>query len=278
MIVYKGRVVHRSYMVYAKRKKPVARPRKARGYLKKRASRDKWTTLKAMVDSTVKRTVNRNLETKRSNFTTTDGQEILHNNFIDLDANLLSTTQGVQDPLSNDVQCRIGDEIMLKGVSIKCMFELNERYSDVTFRMMVIRCAKGDVPTRATLFAGLSGNKMLDTLNSERYTIMAQKWFKINSANPATVGSQAVAVGSGTYNQNATEQVMSRATKIVRMYIPGAKFGKGGKIMYENGSTQVKFFDYRLLVYAYSNYTTLQDVYFVARLNDYVKQMYFKDG
>lgn len=259
-------------MAISRKRKSQNRPLKLKTYNKKRVSKP------ANIRKIVKQVLNRNVETKRSNFTSADGAEIYHNNFIDLDANLLSTTQGVQDPLSNDVSCRIGDEIMLKGVSIRCMFELNERYSDVTFRMMVIRCAKGDVPTRATLFAGLSGNKMLDTLNSERYTIMAQKWFKIQAPNTGTVGAQHLAVGSGTYGAGGADPALSRATKIVKLYIPGAKFGKGGKIQYENGSTQVKFFDYRLLVYAYSNFTTLQDIYFIARINDYVKQMYFKDA
>jgi hypothetical protein len=262
-------------MVYAPKRKFTKKPLRRPLYKKKKVSRP------AEIKKIVKSVLNRNVETKRSNFTSTDGVEILHNNFITLDTNLLSTTQGVQDPIANDVSCRIGDEIMLKGVSIKCMFELNERYSDVTFRMMVIRCAKGDDPTRATLFSGLSGNKMLDTINSERYTVMAQKWFKLTARNFGSVGSEIVPltpagiVGTGTGNQ---QFVLSRATKIVKLWIPGAKFGKGGKIRYENGSTQVKFFDYRLVVYAYSNYSTLQDIYNVGRINDYVKQMYFKDA
>ena len=47
---------------------------------------------------------------------------------------------------------RIGDEINLSGVSIKTMLESNERYSDVTFRVLVVRAAKGDVPNRANLW------------------------------------------------------------------------------------------------------------------------------
>lgn len=256
-------------MAYAMKRKSTKKPLRRPSYKKKRVSKP------ANIRKIVKQVLNRNIETKRSCLTSTDGAEIYHNNFIDLDANLLSTTQGVQDPVTNELNNRVGDEIMLKGVSVAAMFELNERYSDVTFRMMVIRCAKGDVPTRATLFNGLSGNKMIDTLNSERYTIMAQKWFKITAPNPGTTGGQVVA-GSGLYN--AADATLSRATKIVKLWIPGSKFGKGGKIVYENASAQVKFYDYRLVVYAYSNYTTLQDVYFVARCNDYVRQIYYKDA
>ena len=44
---------------------------------------------------------------------------------------------------------------------------------------------------------------------------------------------------------------------------------KGGVLTYENGShSQVKFFDYTPVLYAYSNYSTVE--YFVARVNEYV--------
>lgn len=260
-------------MAYTSKRKSTKRPLKRTPYKKRKMSRP------VNIRKIVKQVLNKNVETKRSCTTSTDGAEIFHNNFIDLDANVLSTLQGVDDPMTNAINNRIGDEIMLKGVSIKCMFELNERYSDVTFRMMVLRCAKGDIPTRATLFAGLSGNKMLDTINSERYTVMAQKYFKIMAPNNATIGNLA-AVGSGLYSTGAvaSDPVLSRATKIVKLWVPGAKFGKGGKIVYENGTAQVKFFDYRVLVYAYSNFGTLQDIWYVARCNDYVRQIFYKDA
>lgn len=106
-------------------------------------------------------------ETKQSVSTSRDGSEIQHNNFIFLDDELLATTQGVKDPMNVAVggqQNRVGDEINCRGISIKMMLELNERYSDVTFRIMVVKFVKGDTPTRATLFTGLTGNKMLDSL------------------------------------------------------------------------------------------------------------------
>ena len=68
------------------------------------------------------------------------------------------------------------------------MIELNERYSNVTFRLLVVRCAKGDVPTRDTLFNGVSGNMILDNLNTERYSILRQKFFKMKAPNMGTNG------------------------------------------------------------------------------------------
>lgn len=42
--------------------------------------------------------------------------------------------------------------------------------------------------------------------------------------------------------------------------------------------SQIKFCDNRVVVYAYSNYSTLQDTFVVARVNDFVKILYYKDG
>ena len=49
-----------------------------------------------------------------------------------------------------------------------------------------------------------------------------------------------------------------------------AKFAKSRVIKYENTDSRTKFFYYHALLYAYSNYSTNQDVYYVARVNDFV--------
>jgi hypothetical protein len=137
---------------------------------------------------------------------------------------------------------RIGDEINLKGISLKMMIELNERYGDVTHRLILVRSAKGDTPTRATLFKGQSGNKMLDGFNTERYSIVFTKTFKITARNMGTTGGQVMYTGgtqaSGQYNiDTGSNAVVSRATRIVKVWIPGAKLGRGGKLQYEDASS-----------------------------------------
>lgn len=231
-----------------------------------------------------KAAVNRNLETKVITRTATDGTEILHNNFITLSSQPFSTQQGTADgDVVGVTGVRIGDEVTARGYKMKFMVELNERYSDVTFRLLMVKCAKGDAPTRATLFHGQSGNKMLDSINTERYSIIKQKYFKLKSPNLAiqdattdtgTGVGQAIHATAGQGGNN----VLSRATKIVKFWVPASKFTRRGILRYENQSTQTKFFDYHVLLYAYSNYSTLQDLFYVARLNDTVEQFYFKDG
>lgn len=231
--------------------------------------------------------MNKTIETKRSCYSITDGQEVFHNNFIKLDDNILQTSQGATDPTSTPTNNRIGDQIALKGVSIKLMCELNERYSDVTFRLMVVKCAKGDDPTRTTLFNGLSANKIMDSINTERYTILFQKYFKIKAPNQSVVSQSGTSAEVSTLGQNAGIEypnesawraTLSRATRIVNVWIPGTRFTKSGIIQYENGSSQPKFFDYKVVLYAYSNYTTLQDIWYVGRVNEYMVQAYYKDA
>lgn len=232
-------------------------------------------TLQAVVRRAVAQSISKNIETKQSCYSNTDGQEILHNNFITLNNSLLYTSQGITSPDALSTNNRIGDKINLKGVSIKFMAELNERYTDVTFRCLVVKCSRGDTPTRATLFNGLSGNKMLDTLNRERYTVLHDKWFKIkNHGTGMLTGPGAVGEGNNTNSQI----VSSRQTRIVKIWLPGSKFSKSGIITYEDGGNAAKFFDYHVLLYAYSNYSTDQDLYYVGRLNDVITQMYYKDA
>jgi len=237
-------------------------------------------TLQAAVRRAVAQSVARNIETKTATISFTDGVEIFHNNFVQTDTALLATTQGTTDPTIGVANCRIGDQINIKKIQLKFMLELNERFSDVTFRIMVIKSARGDVPTRANMFNNLSGNKMLDVFNKERFTIIKQKWVKLKAPGLTGYGAPLAAFEGNNAGMVGTAGtlVSSRATKIVSLSIPGSKFGKNGIVTYENGTSSVKFFDYQVLVYAYSNFSTSQDVYYVGRINDYIKIMSFQDA
>ena len=144
----------------------------------------------------------------------------------------------------------------------------------------MIRSAKGDDPDRSTLFNNVSGNKMIDTFNKERYTIMYSKNFKLTARNAGTQGGAYTSAigGNSGINLLSGDELISRATKIQKIWSPGRKFGRRGRAQYENASTQVKFHDYHCLLYAYSNHTTSQDLWYVARLNDVVVQLYYKDA
>jgi len=240
---------------------------------------------KAGIVRVVNKLLNKKLETRMSTRVAPGSNGVQHNNFIQLEsaADMFKTVNGTLDPMTGDGY-RIGDDINLKGVSFKMMMELDIRYSDVTLRFMLIKSAKGDVPTRATLYAGVCGNKMIDKINKERYTILAQKYVKLKASNTGTYGPE---VGSvvppvANYGFNRAQDadiIQSRTTKIVTMYIPGRKFTRDGVLHYENQSAnQIKFFDYTLVCYAYANVSTNQDIVTVCYVNDYVKQFYYTDA
>jgi hypothetical protein len=101
------------------------------------------------------------------------------------------------------------------------MLELNERYSMGTFRLLVVKAARGDTPTKATLFNGLSANKMIDTINTERYSILSSKSVVIRQSSTGIKPDLIQTSGSGYATGTP---LISRATRIVSMYIPGKKF------------------------------------------------------
>ena len=263
-----------------------------RKYNKKRrgvAKRYGTTVAKANISAStlqaaIRRTLYKEAETKNSQSDVSDYQQIQHNSFINIfPNNILATTCGPNDPTSGNTQNRIGDKITLLKCSIRMMIELNERYSDVTYRIIVTKSARGDTPTINTLFKGFSGNKMLDEINYEKYSVIYQKWGKLKAPNLSMgSGTAQDATSSGVYY--VADQRQSRATRILKIDIPGSKFAKGGIIQYEgptNGTLQ-KFFDYNVFVYAYSNYNTLAPTsvssgYNVLAVNDAFVRLYYKD-
>jgi len=260
---------------------PKRKYNKAKAALSKKYGKTKATVNATVLQAAIRRTLNKQIETKSACQTSTDYTQIGHNNFVSPEyGTLLATTQGVADPSTNNLLCRIGDQITLKGISIRMMLELNERYSHVTYRILVVKCAKGDQVDSSTLFVGLSGNKMLDRLNREKFTFLYEKWGTISAPNTGafTALTGTSSLGGGIFDGD-NDLAFSRKTKIVKINLPGKLFSKSGVIQYENGSSQVKFYDYHFIVYAYSNYGTSQALgYNVLAINDYVKEMYYQDA
>lgn len=228
----------------------------------------------------IRSTVNNMSETKRYLFTAPDDVDISHNNFISLTDNLLKTRRG-DDNGGGAVngRSRDGNEIYCKGVGIRMMLENKVDRSEVTYRLMVVKSAKGDIPIRDTLFQGITGNKMLDYVDTSRYTLMMNKYFKIKAPNQGTSASINV---NGTYNTAdiAGDDIrrMTPGTKLIKLYIP---INKKVSYLYTGGATGIddspKFFDYHVLLYAYDHFGTAQDINVLGTVNDYTQLLYFKD-
>jgi len=236
------------------------------------------------------RALTRTIETKSGTWNTGSVmRDLTHNNIYIVTApgngqpgdrlNMLQVSQGVRDEQgSGAVANRIGDKITVQGVMIKAIFENALNRPKVFYRVMIVKCAKADVPTRDTLFYNNTPVKMIDQVNTERYTIIAQKQFTITPSNPqaafagATGEPNDIVVG-GDYNAGT-------ATKAISMWIPGRKFGRGGNIQYVGDSAvAVKYFDYYIVCLAYDWYGTPGfENNTVGKINTLYTKLYFKDA
>jgi hypothetical protein len=224
----------------------------------------------------------RMIETKHFTWRTSVNVGLPHNNVTIVqqqsggDLNPFRSAQSTDDPMGVGGS-RIGDSIAVKGLLIRGFIENALSRSKVHYRIMLVRCAKGDTPNRANLFAGDSTNKMIDQVNNERFSIVSQKLFNVSAAGaPAnTVLVNGDPFDNGPPDNNTAGQ----GTKIFKMWVPGYKFGPGGNVKFENSSqTQVKFYDYRLVIVAYDWYGTPQDVNNVGIINEIYTKLYFKDA
>lgn len=225
------------------------------------------------------RALSRTIETKEGSYRMVN-QQLPHNNVIilnDTNGNVFNpfrSSNNTGDPMgANDMQ-RIGDQISVKGVMFKFFVEGSLSRSKVYFRFMLIRCAKGDTIDRNSLFKGAATNKMIDQINRERFTIVAQRVFNVSPPNqaPASIGALSGVPASAT-------PAGTTGNRIFTMWVPGKKFGRNGNIQYESAnSSQVKFYDYRMAVLAYDWYGTPQDVNNVGFINEGYCKTYFKDA
>lgn len=211
------------------------------------------------------------IETKESTQSVADNTNLTHNNIVYL-SNPFTVSQGTGDPMAGTGN-RIGDRITVKGSLLKGFVECSLSRPKIFVRIMLIKYAKGDDPTRATLFKGDSGNKMIDQVNTDRYTILAQKIINVQTSNnaPSTIGALTGQVTAGT--------AAGIGTRTFKIWVPGYKFGKGGNVQFEDSSgSQPKFFSYRWLCFAYDWYGTPQDTNTVGQMNSCYSKLYFKDA
>jgi len=224
------------------------------------------------------RRLERMIETKEGCLQSADNIGIQHNNILTIqnsaggNMNPLASITGTADVMGDSVAQRIGDQVTVRGVLFKAFFENALDRAKVHYRVWLVRCAKGDNIDRGTFFRNNCGNKMIDQINTERYSIVASKKFTISTSNAAPT---ATVTAAGIPGGSTPAGIGTRA---VSMWIPGHKFGRNGVLKYENNSAQPKFYDYRFLVMAYDWYGTPQDTNNVGKINDCYYKFYFKDA
>lgn len=218
------------------------------------------------------------IETKHFTWRTSANVNLPHNDVLIVqqqsggDLNPFRSALGTDDPMGVGGS-RIGDSIACRGLMIRGFFENALSRPKVHYRVMLVKCAKGDTPSRANLFASDSNNKMIDQVNNERFTIIAQKIFNVTCQGAQSVTSVDAAGQPGDSNR------ASIGTRTFKMWVPASKFGNNGIVKFENASqTQVKFYDYRICIVAYDWYGTPQDINNVGKINELYTKLYFKDA
>lgn len=202
------------------------------------------------------------------------GINLQHNNLTVFTMNPFESNQGAGDPMVAGQMQRIGDQITIQSVNYKFFVENSLGRSRVYYRFMLVRMAKGDTLSRATLFEGSCDNKMIDTLNVERFTILASKTFTVGTPNPAPL-TYNIVTGVPLIEAGAA----NTGSRVFHMRIPGKKFGKRGTVTYEDTSaSQLKFFDYKFCCVAYDWNGTPQDTNNVGFINDGFVKTYYKDA
>jgi len=202
------------------------------------------------------------------------GINLPHNQLTVFTLNPFQSSQGAGDPMAQGTMERIGDKITIVSINYKIFIEASLGRSKVYFRFMLIKMAKGDTLDRSTLFQDSCGNKMIDTINRERFTVIASK--TVNVTAPSLVVST-FNVANGVPASGTPAGIAG--TRIVSFRIPGKKLGRNGVITYENASTsQVKFYDYKLCCVAYDWNGTPQDLNNVGYINDGYVKTYYKDA
>lgn len=225
------------------------------------------------------------VETKLSMMTIPDNQNIGHNNFITLESSLLSMRFGNDMNSSTLKSAGIvsSSRYYAKGVSFRFMLENPADRPYVIYRFMIVRAAHGQNPDRTNLFEGVSGNKMIDYIDKDRFTVCFQKWIHVKAPN---TGTMAGANANGTYNAvdiEGDETVHTSPKKVVKLYWPCKKHIRLHDIQERETIDGIpdmrrsKDFNYHVLLYAYDNYITPQDLTTVGRVNDYVSKVYVKD-
>jgi len=221
------------------------------------------------------RRIERTIETKEAcSYPGAGNLQLQHNEIRFLINPFGDINQGTGDPMGIGGN-RIGDKISLKGMYFVGMLQNTAGRPKVFYRLMLVKYAKGDTPTTANLFKGCSQNKMIDQVNTEKYTIIAQKTVTVSSTSNGTF--QSTGIGGQPITDGTSGGV---ASKIIKMWVPGSKICRNGDLQFESNSLQTKFFDYRWVILVYDWYGTPSPIPVnnVGSITECYSKLYYKDA
>lgn len=168
--------------------------------------------------------------------------------------NLLSIGQG------NSETARDGDEIVAKGIRIALWLSNKSDRPNVMYRIIVVRCPpdQATATSPANLFRGEVGNKMIDRINTDKYSIVYHKYIQ---------------PFNGDYSLESGASFKEHSY-MFKSYVNC----KNAKVKYSSDNGQVPKYQrdcYSLVVIAYDAYGTLTTDNIASFT--YSTTMYFKD-
>lgn len=233
--------------------------------------------------------LSRTIETKSGVWCSSSNVDLPHNKLHIVQSpgngqiflNCLQTNQGIHDDQGNGtVSNRIGDKITVKGVMFTGMFENAFNRPKVNFHFMLLKCARGDLPDVEKLYQNNTNNRLIDMINTERYTIVAQKRFTINvSSSPAA--SSAGVSGAPEETDYSGIQNAGMGTRLFKLWIPGRKFGNRGVVHYDERGVACKFFDYVPVIMTYDWFGSPSSDLItnnIGKINSLYSKLYFQDA
>lgn len=243
------------------------------------------TSVKSEIDTYFKN----KCETKLSINNVSPNQEYPHNRCkAPILNDLLQTIQGTGNEVSQ-VGERNGDHIIMKGLGIRMLLEKNVNIEQLRVRIMVIKSRRGyftpgvNLLTTTDIYrqaSGASTPTIMDYTKKRVITVLYSKWITIKSYNALiqTGGTEPPQPSPGVFTPFTQGLATSKNSYYLNTYLTAKQLGlgKSGNITYEPGSTNVKDFDYSLVLvpyvsYDYSTGTTCM------RVNDVITTMYYID-
>lgn len=199
----------------------------------------------------------KNAETKHIT-TTAENNTLRHNSPYAL-PNLM------QLPIGTGENGRIGDEIIGKYINIKFWFSSKQDRPNVMYRIIFYRAPATEDNTYSDIMENVSGNNMIDYVNTEKYSSIKQIMFQIK--NNTMMGPAGGLLGT------SYDWYMKENSKYISCSIPLGN----SKIKYQNGETHPKYqkFNIKCVIFAYDAYGTLttDDIATFA----YSSRLYYKD-
>lgn len=186
----------------------------------------------------------------------------LTHNTQSIKSSLLYTQQGLgdNDTGTSSFDCRVGNEIVARGLSIKMWFANKLDRPNVMYKVIVFKYRADQVPTNIFKSQG-TANIMLRDIDTDRYTVLAVKQFNLNQ-------------GAAERIITATDSFAGTEGHIYKKFWVNMK---NRKIQYtDNNSGSPKYYDVGFCVCAYDSYGTVQGVDIIASYAFNCK-MYFKD-